>query len=130
MDRPREISRFAGLALAACLINVGSTLMVLDFAQKGLVATGIGALIAIGLILWVVLLRSLIGRVVLTIWLGFGVGAGLAGYAMILLAHQAVAMSPLVHALSLVTLALNCVALYFLWSRPATAWLQTPADAA
>ena len=129
MDRPREINRFAWLALAACLINVGATVMVLDFAKKGLLATAVGATIAVGLILWVARWRSPIGRVVLTIWLGFGIGAGLAGYAMILLAHHAVTMSPVVHALSLVTLALNCGALVYLWSRAASLWLQKQADA-
>jgi hypothetical protein len=124
MDRPREINRFAGLALAACLINVGSTMMVLDFAKKGLLATAVGAVIAVGLILWVARWRSLIGRIVLTIWLGFGIGAGLAAYAMILFAHYVVTMSPVVHALSLVTLALNIVALVFLWSKPSTQWLN------
>ncbi|HMI18324.1 MAG TPA: hypothetical protein VK533_02135 [Sphingomonas sp.] len=129
MDRPREINRFAGLALAACLINVGSTLIVLDFAKKGLLATAVGAAIAVGLILWVARWRSPIGRVVLTIWLGFGIGAGLAGYAMILLTRHVVMMSPVVHALSLVTLALNCAALVLLWSRAASVWLQQQADA-
>jgi len=43
MDKPREIGRFAALALTACLINVFSTLLVLDFARKGWLATAMGA---------------------------------------------------------------------------------------
>jgi uncharacterized membrane protein len=125
MQKPREIGRFAALALTACLINVVSTLMVLNFARRGWLATAIGAGIVIGLILWVAVGRSLMARLVLTIWLAFGVGAGIAGYAMILVTHSHVTMSPLVHALSVATIALNCVALFFLWSKPSTSWLQT-----
>jgi len=124
MDRPREIGRFAALALAACLINVVSTLLAVNFAPKGILAAGIGASIAIGLILWVALGRSLVGRIVLTIWLAFGIGAGLASYVLILIAHRIGAMSPEVHGLSLVTILLNCIALFFLWQRGSTAWLQ------
>lgn len=131
MGKPREISRFATLALIACLINLVSTLTVLDFARQAWLASGLGAAIAIGFILWVALGRSLIGRLIVTIWLAFGIGAGLAGYAMMLAAHRPTAMGPLLHVLSVVTILLNCVALFFLWSRPSTAWLRRAApDAA
>jgi len=130
MDKPREIGRFAALALTACLINVFSTLLVLDFARKGWLATAMGAAIAIGLILWVVLGRSLVARLLLTIWLAFGIGAGLAGYAMILSTHNIAAMSPLVHAMSLITMVFNGAALFFLWKRASTAWLQVRSGSA
>jgi hypothetical protein len=124
VDRPREINRFAAFAVAACLINVVSTLMVLDFAKAGVAGTAVGATIAVCLILWAARRGSMIGRVAVTIWLGLQVGAGLAGYAMILLTHHAATMSPVVHGLSLVTLAFNCLALKYVWSRAASAWVQ------
>ena len=128
MERPREISRFASLAVAACLINVASTLIVLDFARRGWLGTGFGAAITIGLILWVVLGRGLMSRLLLTVWLAFGIGAGLTAYVMMLHAHRLGAMSPLIHAMSLATILLNIVALYFLWTRVSTAWLQAKAS--
>ena len=128
MERPREINRFAALAVAACLLNGASTLIVFHFAQKGWLGSGLGAAITIGLILWVVLARGLISRVVITIWLAFGIGAGLTAYALMLHAHRLGAMSPMIHAMSLATILLNAVALFFLWKRASTAWLQTRAS--
>lgn len=127
MQKPPAIIRFASLAAAACLINVVTTLIVLDFARKGWLGTGLGAAITLGLILWIVLGRSLIGRLILTIWLAFGIGAGLTAYVMMLYTHRLGAMSPMIHALSVATILLNGLALFFLWTRVSTAWMQTKA---
>jgi hypothetical protein len=129
MDRPREIRRFRMLALTACLINVATTLIVLNFAVGSLAGAAIGAAISIGLILWISRGRSLIGRVLLTIWLAIGIVGAVASYALILFSYHQTTMSPAVNGLSLISLALNCAALVFLWSRAATAWLAIKPNA-
>ena len=123
MDRPREIRRFAMLAVTACLINVCTTLIVMDFGAGSLAGSAIGAAISIGLILWITHGRKLIGRIMLTIWLGFGVVIAIAGYGRMIVTHSGSSMSPAVNGLSLISLALNCAALLFLWSRASTRWL-------
>jgi hypothetical protein len=78
----------------------------------------------VGLILWVLLGRSKIGRVVLTIWLAFVVGSGIASFGILLAMHRLGTMAPGVRVLSLITIAGYIFALYFLWSRPSTAWID------
>ena len=129
MGRPREIGRFAALALTAFILNAASTLEVFGFSAKGWLASLIGAAIIGGLILWVVLGRSAVGRLVATIWVAFRIGANLAGYAMILVTHVATTMGLAAHALSIAAILFDCAGLFYLWSRASTAWLQTaPGD--
>lgn len=128
MDRPREIGRFAALALTAFILNAVSTLEVFGFSAKGWLASLIGAAIVGGLILWVVLGRSAVGRLVATIWIAFRIGANLAGYAMILFTHVATTVGLAAHALSIAAILFDGMGLFYLWSRASTAWLQSGAE--
>jgi hypothetical protein len=125
MTRPREIGRFEMMALAACIVDVVATLIAIHFLTKGIVTAAIGSAIAAALILWVSRGRSLIGRVVLTIWLGLGIAANVFAYGATLLAGRLAHADPTLLGLSLIGFALNCVALVFVWSRPSTEWLRT-----
>jgi len=129
MDRPRDIGRFAVLAAIACLVNAGATLLLVDFNLRAGAGSALGVAIVLGLVAWVVLARSLIARVILTIWLAFLTGAGIASYGLLIAQHRTSVMNPAVHALSLVTILANILALYFLWTAASTAWLQRQADA-
>jgi len=129
MDRPRDISRFAALAAIACLVNAGATLLLVDFNLRAGAGSALGVAIVLGLVAWVVLARSLIARVILTIWLAFLTGAGIASYGLLIAQQRTSVMNPTIHALSLVTIVANILALYFLWTAASTAWLQKQADA-
>ena len=129
MDKPREIVRFQLLALAGCLINAVVALIVLHFALAAVLGVALGVVITVGLVLWVVLGRSFIARIMLTIWLAYGIVATLVRYAAFL-GQYSVPLNPLILGVSLVTLALNAVALFFLWSRPASLWLLAKKDVA
>ena len=124
MEKPQEIDRFAGMAVLACLVNAVATMLVAQLAPRAVFGGLIGAAIVIGLVLWVRLGRSAIGRVVVTIWLAFITGAALASYVFLLVQHRTSLMSPTVHVLSLITILSNCFALYFLWTKAAGAWLK------
>ena len=129
MDRPQEISRFAALAAVACLVNASATLLLMDFNLRAGAGSALGVAIVLGLVAWVVLARSLIARVILTIWLAFLTGAGIASYAILIVQHRISVMNPTIHVLSLITILANIFALYFLWTAASTAWLQKEADA-
>lgn len=124
MNRPQEIGRFATFAVVASLINFAATLLLADFATRALIGAAMGAALVIVLMTWTVKGRSVIGRLVITVWLAFGIGGSLASYAYLLATHMAAIMSPGVQALSLLATVANIVALLFLWSPAATAWLQ------
>ena len=124
MGRPAEIDRFAAIAVGAGLVNALATALAAHFATRALIAMPMGILIVFGLVAWIVRRRSRVGRLALTVWLAFGLGATVASYAFLLVSHQTGLMSPAVQTLSLVTVVANCFALLFLWSRNATAWLQ------
>jgi uncharacterized membrane protein len=124
VDKPREIDRFATMAVLACVVNAFATLLMMGFAPRAVAGALIGVAIVVGLVLWVRQRRSVIGRVVVTIWLAFLTGAALASYAVLLVQHRASLMSPTVHVMSLITIVSNCFALYFLWTRAASAWLN------
>lgn len=129
MERPRDIEFFAVTGVIACLANAGASMVMMDFSPRVLMSALLSVAIVVGLVLWVRLARSTIGRLVATIWLAFVTGAAIASYAILLVQHRAAVMSPVVHALSLFMIAANCLALYFLWREPSTAWLQKNADA-
>jgi uncharacterized membrane protein len=112
------------MAVLACLVNAVATLRMMGFAPRAVAGALLGVAIVVGLVLWVRQRRSVICRVVVTIWLAFLTGAALASYAVLLAQHRAPLMSPAVHVLSLITILSNCFALYFLWTRPASAWLE------
>ena len=128
MGRPREIDRFAGIAVGASLANAFGTLLAAQFATRALIAAPVGIIIILGLVAWIARGRSRVGRLALTVWLAFGLGATLASYIFLLVRHRTGIISPAVQALSLVTMIANCSALVFLWSRNATAWLLGPAE--
>ena len=125
MGRPREIGRFEALALAACLLDVIASLIAIHFLAKGVLTATIGLVVAVALIVWVSRGRSLIGRFVLTVWLGLGISANAFAYVTTLLAGHLGQANPTLLTLSLVGLALNCTALFFAWSRSSTEWLRT-----
>ena len=127
MDRPQQIFRFAGLALAASLINALSTVAFLNAGPAGLIGSTIGFAIVAALVFWVWRGRSALGRLALTVWLAFGVGASLAGFGLMLFSAHAVELGKSVHVLGMIAVMLNLGALACLWSRPATAWLQKQA---
>jgi hypothetical protein len=129
MERPQEIGRFAATAVVACLVNASATLVLMDFNLRAAAGSGIGVAIVVGLVAWVVLARSLIARVILTIWLAFVTGAGIASYAVLLVQQRISVMNPTIHVLSLITILANIFALYFLWTAASTAWLERQADA-
>jgi hypothetical protein len=123
------MGRFAALALTAFILNAVSTLEAFGFSAKGWLAALIGAAIIGGLILWVVVGRSAVGRLVATVWIAFRVGANLAGYAMILFTHVATTMGPASHVLSIAAILIDGAGLFYLWLRASTAWLQArPGD--
>jgi len=124
MEKPREIARFAILVVIASLINFAATAMLSHFASRGLIGASLGIAIIVGLTAWIVKGRSAIGRLVLTIWLAFGIGSSTASYIYLLVVHRADVMSPSVQTLSLITIVANCFALILLWSRASSAWLQ------
>ena len=124
MEKPQEISRFAILAVVASLTNSTATSVLTQFTTRGLVGAAVGVAIIVGLVVWIVKGRSAIGRLLLTVWLAFGVGASLASTAYLLIVHRTDVMGPAVQTMSLFTMMANCVALIFLWSRASTAWLQ------
>lgn len=124
MEKPREIDRFATMAVLACVVNAVATLHMVGLAPRAAAGASLGVAIVVGLALWVRQRRSVIGRVVVTIWLAFLTGAALASYAVLLVQHRASLMSPTVHVLSLITIVSNCFALYFLWTKAASAWIS------
>ncbi len=124
MERPPQIVRFAIIAVVASLTNFAATLLLTEFTTRALVMAAIGVALVLGLVIWTVKGRNPIGRLVLTIWLAFGIGGSLASFAYLLATHMTTIMSPGVQALSLLATLANIVALLFLWSPPATAWLQ------
>jgi len=129
MERPQQIFRFAGLALAASLINALSTVAFLNAGPAGLIGSAIGFGIVAALVAWIWRGQSLLGRLALTIWLAFGVGASLAGFGLMLFSDHAVELRKGVHVLGMIAVLLNLGALAYLWSGPATAWLQKEARA-
>ena len=124
MEKPQQISRFATFAIVASLINFTATAVLTQFAARGVIGAAIGVTIILGMVAWIVRGRSAIGRLALTAWLVFGIGASLASYAYMLIKHHTDVIGPGVQTLSLVTIAANIVALIFLWSRASTAWLE------
>ena len=129
MERPQEIIRFAVLAAVACLVNAGATLLLVDFNLRAGAGSALGVAIVLGLVAWVVLARSPVARVVLTIWLAFLTGAAIASYIVLIVQHRVAVMNPTIHVLSLITILANIFALYFLWTAASTTWLQKQADA-
>ena len=128
MGRPPEIKRFAAIAVGASVANAVGTLLAAQFAPRALMAAPVGILIVLGLVAWIMRGRSRVGRLALTVWLVFGLGATLASFAFLLVRHKIGVMSPSVQATSLVTTLGNIAALLFLWSRNATAWLDEPIE--
>ena len=124
MERPQQISRFAILAVAASLMNFAATSVLTHFTSQGMIGAAIGVAIVVGLVLWIIRGRGMAGRLLLTIWLVFGIGASLASDAYLMLVHRTDVMSPSVETLSVFNLLANCAALLFLWSRASTAWLE------
>jgi len=124
MEKPQQIIRFATLAIVASLINFAATALVTQFTPRGLIGASISVVIIVGLVAWIVKGRSAAGRLVLTAWLAFGIGASLASYVYLLITHHTDLMSPSVQTLSLLTTVANCFAVAFLWSGASTAWLQ------
>jgi len=124
MEKPQQIIRFATFALVASLINFTATAVLTQFTTRGLVGAAIGVFIVVGLVAWIIKGRSAIGRLILTVWLAFGVGASLATYVYMLVAHHTDLMGPGVQTLSLVTTAANIAALIFLWSSASSEWLR------
>jgi hypothetical protein len=125
VDRPREIGRFEMLALMGCVVDVIATLAAVHLAYKGILSAVVGSAIALALILWVSRRRSLIGRIMLTIWLALGIIADVAGYALLLMGGHFGNTNPLLLALSLAGFGLNCAALFFAWAPASTLWLRT-----
>jgi len=130
MERPQEIGRFAVIAVVACLVNASATLVLMDFNFRAAAGSGIGVAIVVGLVAWVLLARSAIARVILTIWLAFITGAAIASYVVLIVQHRIWAMNMMVHVLSLITIAANIFALYFLWTAHSTAWLNSGDESA
>jgi hypothetical protein len=128
MGRPREINRFAAIAVGASMVNAFGTVSAAQFTTRALIAAPLGILIVAGLVGWIIQGRSRIGRLVLTVWLAFGLGATLASFLFLLVRHQTGLMSPVVQVVTLLTVIANCFALFFLWSHAATAWLQESAE--
>ena len=124
VDRPREIGRFEALALIGCLVDVVATLIAVHLAAKGVLSAVVGSAIALALILWVSRGRSLIGRIMLTIWLALGIIADIAGYALVLTGGHFGNTNLLLLALSLAGFGLNCAALFFAWAPASTVWLR------
>jgi len=124
MGRPAAINRFAAIAVGASLVNAFGTMSAAQFVTRALIAAPLGIVIVAGLVGWIVRGRSRVGRLALTVWLAFGLGATLASYAFLLIQHRTGIMSPMVQTLSLVSMVANCFALFFLWSRNASAWLE------
>jgi len=129
MERPQEIIRFAVLAAVACLVNASATLLLVDFNLRAGAGSALGVAIVLGLVAWVVLARSPVARVVLTIWLAFLTGAAIASYVVLIAQHRIAVMNSTVHVLSLITILANIFALYFLWTAASTTWLQKQVDA-
>jgi len=128
MEKPQQIIRFATLAVVASLINFTATVLMTQFTSRGLIGASISVAIIVGLVAWIVKGRSGAGRLVLTAWLAFGIGASLASYAYLMITHHTDLMSPSVQTLSLLTTLANCFSLVFLWSRTSKAWLQKQAE--
>ena len=124
MERPQEIRRFAAFGIVACLVNAAATMLMMHFYLRAVAGAMVSVSIVVGLILWVLLRRSMIARVVVTIWLAFVTGSGIASYVILLALGRLATMAPGVHLSSLLTIMANIVALYFLWSPPSTAWLE------
>jgi len=124
VDRPRAIGRFEALALMACLVDIIATLAAVHLATKGVLSAVVGSAIAFALILWVSRGRSLIGRIMLTIWLALGIIADIASYALLLAGGNFGNTNLLLLALSLAGFGLNCAALFFVWAPASTAWLR------
>jgi len=124
MERPQEIRRFAAFGIVACLVNAAATMLMMHFYLRAVAGAMVSVSIVVGLILWVLLGRSMIARVVVTIWLAFVTGSGIASYVILLALGRLATMAPGVHLSSLLTIMANIVALYFLWSPPSTAWLE------
>jgi hypothetical protein len=129
MERPQEIRRFAALAVVACLVNASATLLLMHFNLRAGAGSLIGVAIVVALVTWVLLGRSGIARLILTIWLAFVTGGALASYVVLIAQHRISVINPAVHALSLATIAANIFALYFLWAAASTTWLQKQVDA-
>lgn len=127
MDRPREIGRFVALALSALISNIASTLLTFGLAGNAWLGCILGAAITGGLVLWVLVGRSLIGRLFATIWIAFHVGANLAAYAWLLSTHGETRMGPAAHVFNIAASLIDSVGLFYLWSRASTAWLQAGA---
>jgi hypothetical protein len=129
MEKPQEISRFATMAVVACLVNAVASMRLMNFQLQPMAMSLAGAAILIGVILWVAIARSLIGRVVVTIWIAFVAGSGFATYVLLLTQSRLATLDPITHLLSLIAILADCFALYFLWAAPSTAWLQGKSDA-
>jgi len=71
-----------------------------------------------------VLGRSIVARVVVTIWLAFVTGSAIASYVILLVMGRLATMGAGTHFSSLLTILADIFALYFLWSAPSTAWLE------
>jgi len=124
MDKPQQIVRFATFGIVACAINAAATMMMMHFTLRAVAGAMVGVAIVTGLILWVLLGRSTIARLVVTIWLAFVTGSAIASYAILLVMGRLGTIAAGTHLSSLLTILANIFALYFLWSRPSTEWLE------
>jgi hypothetical protein len=124
MHRPRKIRRFAALALSALICNVASTLLTFGLAGNAWLGCIFGAAITGALVLWVLVGRSLVGRLFATIWIAFHIGANLAAYAWLLSTHSQTGMGPAAHVFNIAASLIDGVGLFYLWSRGSTDWLQ------
>jgi len=123
MTRPRDITIFVGLATAASLLRMVTTLIVTHFGQVGVEGSMLGLVIVAVLLFWTVRGRSLAGRLVATAWLAFCIIATISGFATTMLGQHAGAVSVPIMVLALITLALNGAAVFFVWTRASTDWL-------
>lgn len=125
--RPREIKLFEMLWLAGIAIDLATSLRFYTQPQSGDMADArIGGMLGIGITVLLVLAVSRqairLARIALTVWLLFGLC--LVGGGMILLGRSfAQTFTTIGFVTIAATTGLKLVALYFLWTEAASAWL-------
>lgn len=116
-DRPAEVVRFETLALIACLLNLTVSWNIGPYPWSGFAAAAANG----SLILWAARGRSSVARILQTAWLALVWVLILVGWAVA--RHLAIGFPGSSLGISLIALALDVAAFFYLWSKGFGRWL-------
>lgn len=127
-ERPRAINRFEALWLTAAALDLASALRFIAHDERGdAMSARIGGLLGIGITILLVLAvsrqRIPIARIALTVWFMLGLSLIVGGTILLNRFFLTTGFSRIWLVAVAASAGLKLVALYFLWTSAASAWL-------